>query len=104
GNTYRGSTSPWRSPSPAPLITLPSAFRHDQAEVPVAAPVDDRDPLVGRVPEYQEVLAGGLQSQARLLDAHRLGRLALLPAAHDPLAGPGPGGRSGGLFGSRLGP
>src|SRR6202162_2358161 len=88
--TSRGSTSPWRGPSPAPVKTPPSAFRHDQAEVPVAAPVDNGDPLVGRVPEHKELLAGSVQPQARLLDAHRLGRQALLTAAHDPLAGPGP--------------
>src|ERR1700693_3765216 len=74
GNTYRESTSPSRSPSPAPVKTPPSAFRHDQAEVPVAAPVDNRDPLVRRVPEHQELLAGSVQAQSRLLDAHRLGR------------------------------
>src|ERR1700693_3914521 len=72
GNTYRGSTSPWRGPSPAPVKTPPSAFRRDQAEVPVAAPVDNGDPLVGRVPEHKELLAGSVQPQARLLDAHRL--------------------------------
>src|SRR6185295_19032533 len=81
-----------------------SAFRHDEAEVPVAAAVEDRDLLAGRVAEDDELLSrGALEPQARLLDTHRLDRLPRRGGAHDPRAGAGRRGGLGPLLGRGTG-
>src|SRR5512134_1691470 len=72
GNIRRSSTSRGKRRLSPTLISGGSAL--DQAEVPIAALVEDGDLLRAGVPEHEELLPGSLDPEESFLGAHRFDR------------------------------